>query len=193
MLQAYEGRATFLRVGLLAGAALVLALLVNAVRPEGIAVVRPDALSPSLLAPQGVLGKKKPSPEEWADIRFGWGIAKTLGSLDIALYRDDWTVRGHKPSVGSTRIPFDVEGKALILVDDVLFTGRTIRAALEALVDFGRPSRIELLVLVDRGHRELPIHADYVGLCLETSPADRVDVLVSALDGEEGVRLVTPA
>ena len=120
------------------------------------------------------------------------GVTIPLGSLDIALYRDDWTVSGHKPAVGSTRIPFDVENKTLILVDDVLFTGRTIRAALEALVDYGRPSRIELLVLVDRGHRELPIQADYVGISLETDRADRVDVLVSALDGEEGVRLVTP-
>ena len=119
------------------------------------------------------------------------GTQVPLGSLDIALYRDDWTVHGLKPAVGATRIPFDVENKSLILVDDVLYTGRTIRAALEALVDYGRPSRIELLVLVDRGHRELPIHADYVGLTQQTAAADRVDVLVSGLDGEQGIRLVT--
>lgn len=112
------------------------------------------------------------------------------GSLDITLYRDDWTTKGPKPSVGETRIRFDVEGKTLVLVDDVLYTGRTIRAALEALTDFGRPSKVELLVLVDRGHRELPIHADYVGVTCPTDKEDRVDVLVRHIDGEQGVRLV---
>ena len=119
------------------------------------------------------------------------GRAVPLGRLDITLYRDDWTVRGPKPSVGRTRIPFDVEGMRLVLVDDVLFTGRTARAALEALADHGRPGRIELLVLVDRGHRELPIRADYAGLTLDTKPDDRVDVLVREVDGEDGVRLVS--
>ena len=112
------------------------------------------------------------------------------GSLDITLYRDDWTSKTPKPAVGETKIRFDVEGRTLILVDDVLFTGRTIRAALEALADFGRPSKVELLVLVDRGHRELPIHPDYVGLACETRREDRVDVLVESLDGSDGVRLV---
>ncbi len=112
------------------------------------------------------------------------------GSLDITLYRDDWTTKGPKPSVGETRIRFDVEGKTLVLVDDVLYTGRTIRAALEALTDFGRPSKVELLVLVDRGRRELPIHADYVGATCPTEKEDRVDVLVRNIDGEQGVRLV---
>lgn len=114
-----------------------------------------------------------------------------MGSLDITLYRDDWTTLSGKPSVGQTHIRFDVEGKNLVLVDDVLFTGRTIRAALEALTDFGRPSKVELLVLVDRGHRELPIHPDYAGLTVATKKSDHVDVLVSAIDGENGVRLVT--
>jgi pyrimidine operon attenuation protein/uracil phosphoribosyltransferase len=112
------------------------------------------------------------------------------GSLDITLYRDDWTSQAPKPAVGETRIPFDVQGKTLVLVDDVLFTGRTIRAALEALADFGRPSKVELLVLVDRGGRELPIHPDYVGFTCETRREDRVDVLVTPFDGEDGVRLV---
>jgi pyrimidine operon attenuation protein/uracil phosphoribosyltransferase len=116
-----------------------------------------------------------------------------FGSLDITLYRDDWTGKNAKPAVGETRIPFDVQGKILILVDDVLFTGRTVRAALEALADFGRPGKVELLVLVDRGHRELPIHADYVGLVSATEKEDRVDVLVPAFDGEQGVRLVRAA
>jgi pyrimidine operon attenuation protein/uracil phosphoribosyltransferase len=112
------------------------------------------------------------------------------GSLDITLYRDDWTTKGPKPSVGETSICFSVEGKNLVLVDDVLYTGRTIRAALEALADFGRPSKIELLALVDRGHRELPIHADYVGLRCPTDKTDHVNVLVRDIDGEQGVRLV---
>lgn len=112
------------------------------------------------------------------------------GSLDITLYRDDWTSNALRPAVGETRILFDVEGRVLLLVDDVLFTGRTVRAALEALADFGRPSKVELLVLVDRGHRELPIHPDYVGLTCETRREDRVDVLVKSLDGADGVRLV---
>jgi pyrimidine operon attenuation protein/uracil phosphoribosyltransferase len=119
------------------------------------------------------------------------GRALPLGRLDITLYRDDWTVRGPKPSIGRTRIPFAVEGMVLILVDDVLFTGRTVRAALEALADHGRPGKIELLALVDRGHRELPIHADYVGLTVDTQPGDRVDVLVQDVDGEDGIRLVS--
>jgi pyrimidine operon attenuation protein/uracil phosphoribosyltransferase len=119
------------------------------------------------------------------------GRALPLGRLDITLYRDDWTVRGPKPSIGRTRIPFAVEGMVLVLVDDVLFTGRTVRAALEALADHGRPGKIELLALVDRGHRELPIHADYVGLTVDTQPGDRVDVLVQDVDGEDGIRLVS--
>ena len=118
------------------------------------------------------------------------GAPVLSGSLDITLYRDDWTTKGPKPAVGETRIRFDVEGKTLVLVDDVLFTGRTIRAALEALADFGRPSKVELLVLVDRGHREVPIHPDYVGLTCETARGDRVDVRVAAIDGDEGVFLV---
>ena len=118
------------------------------------------------------------------------GLDAPLGTLDITLYRDDWTVKGAKPVVGRTHIPFAVEGKTLILVDDVLYTGRTIRAALEALTDFGRPGKVELLVLVDRGLRELPIHADYVGLSAETTPAQRVDVLLRERDDRDEVLLV---
>jgi pyrimidine operon attenuation protein/uracil phosphoribosyltransferase len=119
------------------------------------------------------------------------GVDLPVGSLDITLYRDDWTSGALKPKIGRTSIPFDVEGKTLTLVDDVLYTGRTVRAALEALTDFGRPGRVELLVLVDRGHRELPIRPDYVGLSLTTDKHDRVDVLVASLDGEDGVRLTS--
>jgi pyrimidine operon attenuation protein/uracil phosphoribosyltransferase len=118
------------------------------------------------------------------------GETVPAGSLDITLYRDDWTTKSPKPSVGNTHIAFDVEGKTLVLVDDVLYTGRTVRAALEALADFGRPGKIELLALVDRGHRELPIHADYVGIRCPTRREDHVDVLMPDIDGKLGVRLV---
>ena len=119
--------------------------------------------------------------------RFGREIP--LGSLDINLYRDDWTNMDSQPQIHKTRIPFAVDGQEIILVDDVLFTGRTIRAALEAILDYGRPKRVELLVLVDRGHRELPIHADYVGKKVNTSLQEQVDVHVREQDGEDGVIL----
>ncbi len=107
------------------------------------------------------------------------------GILDINLYRDDWTTLGASAVVGRTALDFDVNGMDIVLVDDVLYTGRTIRSAMEALVDFGRPRKVELLVLVDRGHRELPIHADYVGFTVNTASNERVDVLLSELDGED--------
>ena len=91
------------------------------------------------------------------------GGAPPTGILDINLYRDDWTRLDVQPQINKTEIPFDIDGMEIVLVDDVLFTGRTVRAALEAILDFGRPERVELLVLVDRGHRELPIGADYIG------------------------------
>ncbi len=118
------------------------------------------------------------------------GMDVPVGTLDITLYRDDWTMKGAKPAVGRTQIPFSVEGKTLVLVDDVLYTGRTVRAALEALADFGRPGKVELLVLVDRGLRELPIHADYTGMAVETTPAQRVDVLLKERDERDEVLLV---
>lgn len=111
------------------------------------------------------------------------------GILDINLYRDDWTTLGPRAMVGRSLLNFDINDQQLILVDDVLYTGRTIRAALEALADFGRPRKMELLVLVDRGHRELPIQADYTGLKLETARDERVDVLLSELDGQDKVVL----
>ena len=102
------------------------------------------------------------------------------GSLDITLYRDDLGIARDYPVVGTTDIPFSLEGKDVVLVDDVIFTGRTIRAAMEALMDFGRPARIQLAVLVDRGHRELPIHADYVGRHVPTEKDERVEVHLTA-------------
>lgn len=119
--------------------------------------------------------------------RVGRDIA--LGTLDINLYRDDWTSLSSIPALGASSIPTPLEGRHVILVDDVLYTGRTIRAALEAILDYGRPTRVELLVLVDRGHRELPIHADYVGRVVHTSRAERVDVLLEERDGLDEVRL----
>ncbi|HQZ18697.1 MAG TPA: bifunctional pyr operon transcriptional regulator/uracil phosphoribosyltransferase PyrR [Vicinamibacteria bacterium] len=113
-----------------------------------------------------------------------------VGSLDITLYRDDLSTVGTRPVLKSTNIPFSIDGRTVILVDDVLFTGRTIRAALDELVDFGRPSRIALAVLIDRGHRELPIQADYVGKAVRTHRGDMVDVRLVEIDGKDEVVLV---
>jgi pyrimidine operon attenuation protein/uracil phosphoribosyltransferase len=116
-----------------------------------------------------------------------------LGKLDITLYRDDLSTIGPRPRVGETSIPVELEGQIVVLVDDVLYTGRTIRAALDELADFGRPRRILLCVLVDRGGRELPIQPDIVGLKVETTLDDRVDVAVKELDGKDQVELVEGA
>ena len=116
-----------------------------------------------------------------------------LGTLDINLYRDDWTSLSAMPALGASSIPLPLEGREVILVDDVLYTGRTVRAALEAILDYGRPQRVELLVLVDRGHRELPIHADYVGRSITTSCAEQVNVLLEEIDAVDEVRLTSRA
>jgi pyrimidine operon attenuation protein/uracil phosphoribosyltransferase len=113
------------------------------------------------------------------------------GSLDITLYRDDFDQIGPRPVIGVTEIPGDVNDLRVVVVDDVLYTGRTVRAALNELADFGRPRRIELCVLVDRGGRELPIQADYVGIEVEVAERERVEVRVPELDGELSVALVT--
>jgi pyrimidine operon attenuation protein/uracil phosphoribosyltransferase len=109
------------------------------------------------------------------------------GMMDITLYRDDWTRISSHPVVKTTNISFSVDKRQIILVDDVLFTGRTIRAAMDAVIDFGRPDRIELAVLVDRGHRELPIQANYVGEFVETRRSETVNVLLKENDGEDKV------
>jgi pyrimidine operon attenuation protein/uracil phosphoribosyltransferase len=113
------------------------------------------------------------------------------GALDITLYRDDLMRHavGAQPLVRSTDIPFSIDDKRILLVDDVLYTGRTIRAALDALIEFGRPKAIQLVVLVDRGHRELPIKADYVGKNLPTSPAESVQVHLAETDGRDEVEI----
>ena len=108
-----------------------------------------------------------------------------FGILDITLYRDDLTLVASQPVVHETLIKFDISGKKLILVDDVLYTGRTIRAALDALIDFGRPAQIQLAVLIDRGHRELPIRADYVGKNIPTAADENVKVILQESDEKE--------
>lgn len=117
------------------------------------------------------------------------GTQPFVGSLDITLYRDDLTQASEQPVVHATEIDFPIDGKRIVLVDDVLFTGRTIRCALDALIDFGRPAQIQLAVLVDRGHRELPIRADYVGKNVPTSRKEVVEVRLQETDGRDEVVL----
>ena len=115
------------------------------------------------------------------------GIDVPLGVLDITLYRDDLTAIGPKPLVKETRIGFDLSDKTVILIDDVLFTGRTARAALDEIMDFGRPKSIQFLVLIDRGYRELPIRADFVGKNIPTSREELVEVKLKEIDGNDEV------
>ncbi len=117
------------------------------------------------------------------------GAAVPLGAVDITLYRDDVFVGLPRPEVGATELPFELAGRTIVLVDDVLYTGRTVRAALDALNDYGRPRAVELAVLVDRGHRELPIQADYVGLKVETSRSESVRVMLRELGEPDRVVL----
>ena len=113
-----------------------------------------------------------------------------VGILDITLYRDDLTLIANQPVVHKTEIDFDIEGKNVVLVDDVLYTGRTIRAALDALIDFGRPCTIQLAVLIDRGHRELPIRADFAGKNIPTAKNEMVEVRLEEVDGVDEVVIV---
>jgi pyrimidine operon attenuation protein/uracil phosphoribosyltransferase len=121
------------------------------------------------------------------------GVEPPVGALDITLYRDDLTTVGPQPVLKGTDIPTSIDGRTVVLVDDVLFTGRTVRAALDELIDFGRPARIELAVLVDRGHRELPIHADYAGKTLTTTREEVVQVRLKEEDGDDRVVLLERA
>ena len=120
------------------------------------------------------------------------GLKPLYGELDISLYRDDYHLRVARPRVLGSEIPFDVEGVKIVLVDDVLFTGRTVRAAIDQLLDFGRPRVIQLAALIDRGNRELPIAPDFVGHHLDTSADDRVRVMLSEFDGRDQVDLLVP-
>lgn len=123
-------------------------------------------------------------------IRQAEGVEVPLGRLDITLYRDDVSLPGRNPVPKPTDIPFDLDDRVVVLVDDVLFTGRTVRAGLDALMDFGRPRAVQLAVLVDRGHRELPIQADYVGHTVRTVRDQRVALRLRELSGEDSLSLV---
>jgi pyrimidine operon attenuation protein/uracil phosphoribosyltransferase len=114
-------------------------------------------------------------------------VTVASGALDITLYRDDLQTVGPRPVVGATSLPWTLDHQHVVIVDDVLYTGRTVRAALDELADFGRPSRIALAVLIDRGGRELPIHADIVGRRIDVAPDQRVDVFIEELDGRDDV------
>lgn len=118
-------------------------------------------------------------------------VSVLIGNIDINLYRDDWTRISHHPEVRGSDIGFPVDSKEIILVDDVLYTGRTIRGAMEAIMDYGRPDRIELCVLIDRGHRELPIQANYTGMIMDTKKNELVNVLLVEHDGEDRVDLLS--
>lgn len=118
------------------------------------------------------------------------GLKTPLGRLDVSFYRDDFSRSGLHPQIKSSEIPFEVNDRPIIIVDDVLYTGRTVRAAIEALFDYGRPGRVQLAVLADRGHRELPLRPDYVGKNLPTSRDELVAVHVAELDGDDEVRIV---
>lgn len=147
---------------------------------------------PSTLALVGIHTRGVPLAKRLADLieEFA-GERPALGTVDIALYRDDVGLnsRGALPVVGDTDLEFDVGGRAVVLVDDVLFTGRTIRAAIDAVFDYGRPRMVQLAVLVDRGHRELPIRPDYVGKNLPTARTERVRVRLAEIDGVDEVVL----
>ncbi len=142
------------------------------------------------LALVGVRTRGVPLARRLASLIAETAVAEpSVGALDITLYRDDFTTIAPQPIARGTEILFSIDGRTVVLVDDVLFTGRTVRAALDQLIDFGRPSRIELAVLVDRGHRELPIRADYVGRTLSTSRDEAVQVLVREEDGRDEIVL----
>ncbi|MDR3556170.1 MAG: bifunctional pyr operon transcriptional regulator/uracil phosphoribosyltransferase PyrR [Syntrophobacteraceae bacterium] len=120
------------------------------------------------------------------------GTPVPLGSLDITLYRDDWTRLHTQPVLQGTNLPFRIDDLEVVLIDDVLFTGRTVRAALDALIDYGRPIRVQVAVLVDRDHRELPICSQFVGIALDTSPEEQVNVLLAEKDGVDKVVVEGP-
>jgi len=124
-----------------------------------------------------------------AKIREFESVEIPVGALDITLYRDDLQTIAHQPVVGPTDVPVDIDEKVVVLVDDVLFTGRTVRAALDELIDLGRPRAIQLAVIVDRGHREIPIRADFVGKNVPTSRREVIKVHVSEVDGQDGVSI----
>lgn len=151
-------------------------------------ILERNASSLDDLALVGVLTRGVPLAHRIArNIEHFEGLEVPVGSLDITLHRDDRDPADEEPRVRESRVPFDVAGKTVVLVDDVLYTGRTARAAMDALLELGRPAAIHLAILVDRGHRELPIRADHVGKNVPTSRAETVRVRLVETDGEEGV------
>jgi pyrimidine operon attenuation protein/uracil phosphoribosyltransferase len=151
-------------------------------------ILERNASSLEDLALVGILTRGVPLAERIAEnIRHFEGLEVPVTSLDITLHRDDRGERDAEPEVRGNRIPFDVAGKTVVLVDDVLYTGRTARAAMDALLELGRPAAIRLAILVDRGHRELPIRADHVGKNIPTSREETVRVRLVETDGEDGV------
>ncbi len=152
-------------------------------------ILERNATSLETLALVGVLTRGAPLAQRISEnLRRFEGLDVPVGSLDITLHRDD--LSGDEPEVKGSRVPFDVTGKTVVLVDDVLYTGRTARAAMDALLELGRPAAIRLAVLVDRGHRELPVRADYVGKNVPTARGQRVLVNLDETDGEDGVIVV---
>jgi pyrimidine operon attenuation protein/uracil phosphoribosyltransferase len=149
--------------------------------------------SPDDLLLLGILTRGRPLAERLAgEIERRTGARPPLGVIDITLYRDDLSAIGPQPVVKETKIPVSIDGRTVVLCDDVLYTGRTVRAALDVLIDYGRPRAVRLAVLVDRGHRELPIQADLVGERLDTAASDHVEVGFESVDGEDFVRLLRP-
>ena len=134
----------------------------------------------------GIVTGGRPIAERLADrIEASTGVRPKTGTVDITLYRDDLYTGLEKPVLGETRLPFELTGQDIVLVDDVLFTGRTVRAALDVIMDYGRPRSVKLAVLVDRGHRELPISADFTGRFLQTVKTDKVEVVLGDDSSEE--------
>jgi pyrimidine operon attenuation protein / uracil phosphoribosyltransferase len=151
-------------------------------------ILERNASSLEGLALVGVLTRGAPLARRIAEnVRHFEGLEVPVGALDITLHRDDREERGEDPEVRGSHVPFDVTGKTVVLVDDVLYTGRTARAAMDALLELGRPAAIRLAILVDRGHRELPIRADHVGKNVPTSRDESVRVRLIETDGEDGV------
>lgn len=139
----------------------------------------------------GIRSRGVPLAERIAEvIRKSEGVDVPLGILDITLYRDDLTTVAPQPVVKPTKLPDSIDGKLVVLVDDVLYTGRTVRAALDALIDFGRPRAVQLAVLIDRGHRELPIHADIIGRQVPTDRTEVIKVKIREIDGEDEVLIM---
>jgi pyrimidine operon attenuation protein/uracil phosphoribosyltransferase len=152
-------------------------------------ILERNASNLEILALVGVLTRGVPLAHRISEnIRLFEGLDVPVGSLDITLHRDD--LAGEEPEVRGSRVPFEISGRTVVLVDDVLYTGRTARAAMDALLELGRPAAIRLAVLVDRGHRELPVRADYVGKNVPTARGERVLVNLAETDGEDGVVVV---